>query len=443
MGSGQTAFLAKKAQSRPFKNHQVKFLICEPLGNLVLLIVGRHADEFGRRDALRLIVIVLALSGCDGSSIFEYGSSTLVRDVKFEVFKGEGTFILHESSDFVISSPASVDYTALMESVGGEIVNKGRINIRVFRSSNYVRQDFYQYGLSSSTISDLKSGASYRLWNEHNERTRLLAYGPLKSQSVTVYKTKRRDKILGENCDIWSFDKPPIYSDKCLTSDGVVLWQKQFGKGGTVAQFYRAVSLTRRPVKSDEILPSDLRNWDSWVGKDVEPASLPNDKVVLQGLDWRGGWNMRVIRRLGENISDKASDRNGARWTMKWRGADILFQADERGNPLELRISRADTNPQAVDLITNSQAVIGSESIQNYKCFWREMSHSEGHYRECRSLGGILLKSSYLYISDLMQLTARSVSVGALTEDDLRPPSNWLKFGFWTKPIVEIQHTKP
>ncbi|EZP71549.1 hypothetical protein BV96_02286 [Sphingomonas paucimobilis] len=385
---------------------------------------------------MRLVLIAFALSGCSDSALLRSDASTLTRDPKFAVFVGEGPFVINGPDEARFISPASVDYVAVMENA--EVPNE---KVTVYRSANFLREDLSQNGQAYTRISDLKSGASFRFAGDRDDPRSLAFRGAVSARPTKAYPTRGSDNVLGERCQIWAFDRHPEYSDMCLTMDGIILWRKQYRPGGTVERFDKAVTLTRRAIRSAELsFPTDLLKWSTWMANSqFDRSDRPNDEVVLEGRDgWSGGRKMQIIRRLGANASISESDSQGMRQRLNWAAFDIRFYRDKFGNPVELTI-----NPTGIDARVPPAAWVVPtkyEIVRGYRCGWREaMRHSEGETNECRSSNGMLLKSTSRYVGSITELAARSISIGNLTKDDFRPPAAWLTIGTWTMPAAKVR----
>ena len=382
-----------------------------------------------------MIIIALTVAGCSGLS----GKDMLPRDTSFSTFSGNGPFLIKEGDKTVFSSPGATDYVAVMERTDAP-----DDKVIVYRSANILREDRYQFGWTRTNITDLKNGISIQYSGLPRHRETLIISGSAKSRGTTVYLGKGEDTVLDEKCHIWSFDGADRYGDKCLTDDGIVLWQKNYDRGGSIERHYRAVSLVRRALGRDELsVPVDLLEWPTWMAPlDPDAEHGPNDQVILYGRNaWNGASKAQMIRRLGDNIATwKWEQRNLRQMLLKWPGAMVRFDSDEDGVPLELAISRTGGSLLYSPSKWEAENPRKSEFIRGYSCSWRTtIRASEGDTRECRTANGMLLKNADRYISQVTELTAASASVGKLTEADFRPPAKWLTLGFWATSIVSSQ----
>lgn len=168
-----------------------------------------------------MIIIALTVAGCSGSS----GKDMLPRDTSFGTFSGNGPFLIKEGDKTAFSSPGATDYVAVMERTDAP-----DDKVIVYRSANILREDRYQFGWTHTNITDLKNGISIQYSGLPRHRETLIISGSAKSHGSTVYLGKGEDTVLDEKCHIWSFDGTDQYSDKCLTDDGIVLWQKNYDR---------------------------------------------------------------------------------------------------------------------------------------------------------------------------------------------------------------------
>lgn len=378
--------------------------------------------------------LLLFLSACDSSLHFErQGASSFVRDARYEIWPKDKVIHFRQPANAIFATPAAVDYVAVMEGQGWE--KRRGYKVTVYRSANLVREDIVENGREHTSISDMKSGASTSFSGSEAARRGFSVWGAVTASPVEVRQTDRTDKVLGEQCTVWSFYRDPVTHEKCLTMDGVILWQKQIGSGGSEISESRIVSLTRRRVEPDEIaIPRDLLDWSRWLDAgDGKRGSQPNDAVILEGKEWNGRSVQQTIRRLGhiESVSDASGEK--LRQRVMWSNATISFEQDEKGNFKTLNVHRIEAGLPP-SMWSAHRPLIGYDALLGRRCGWRvTIGGSEGDTRECRTSDGLLLKSSDRYISSVGSLAAKSITVGRVSESDLIPPRDWLDMTNWTK----------
>lgn len=234
-------------------------------------------------------------------------------------------------------TPKSVDYVA--EFVEDNPTRKGRGHLFIYRSGSLQREQVtLSNGFVENGYADLSTGLSWQVTqNVDKKLLGLSASGSDQLHSVSLHKTPGIDHLLGETCHVWERVTPgrageaaPAEKD-CITSDGILLWQKIFYGDGSVLQSAKAVSLKRRRVKPFEVTIPDvaitLSSYGQWL---PDAMALPNDEVELQSSrpDKQGPMESIVIRRLGDtSIRD---DRSQSRRTRLYTGHDYVLSVEER-----------------------------------------------------------------------------------------------------------------
>lgn len=378
--------------------------------------------------------LLLFLSACDSSLLFEKLCATsFVRDARYEVWPKDKVIHFRQPANAIFATPAAVDYVAVMEGQGWE--KRRNYKIKVYRSANLVREDVVENGRDHTSISDMKSGASISFSGSEAARRGFSVWGAVTASLVEVRQTNQTDQVLGEQCTVWSFYRDPVTHEKCLTRDGVILWQKQIGAGGGEISEARVVSLTRRRVKPDETaIPRDLLDWSRWLDAgDGKRRLQPNDQVILEGNEWNGRGVRQTIRRLGPIVSVSDASGEKLRQRVIWSNATISFEQDEKGNFKTLNVYRTEARLPSSKWSAH-RPLIGYDTLLGRRCGWRvTVDASEGDTRECRTSDGLLLKSSVRYVSSVGYLAAKSITVGRVSQSDLIPPRDWLDMTNWTK----------
>ncbi len=395
---------------------------------------GSHLAKGGMALRLLMAILVIPLAACDSSLLFQHQSaSSFVRDARYEAWPKGNMIHFRQPANAIFAAPGGADYVAVMEGRGWQ--ERRGYRVTVYRSANLVKEDIVEDGREHTSISDIKSGASISFSGSEGARRGFFVWGAVTASPVEVRWTGRTDQVLGERCSVWSFFRDPVTQEKCLTSDGVTLWQKQIGFRGSGISESRIVSLTRRKVRPDEIaVPRDLLNWSTWLdADDGKRGSLPNDLVVLEGTEWNGQAVQQTIRRLGriEAVSDASGER--VRQRVMWTNATVSFEQDAKGNFKTLSVHKAKAGLPP-SMWSAHRPLIGHDALLGRRCGWRvTIDASEGDMRECRTPDGLLLKSSDRYISSVGHLAAKSITVGRISESDMVPPGEWLDVATWTK----------
>lgn len=225
--------------------------------------------------------------------------------------------------------------------------------------------------------------------------------------------TRRRERVLGEECQIWSTTRiggnsgVELDLQSCDTADGIQLWSRAVGSRGTIIAESRTTSFRRRPVSPGEIRPpADLLRWAHWRDLPVRgaTASWPtgrarNYELRLEGT--RGGERQRVLRSRGDwTYTDRILGDGGRYLRIDNRIIGINYQADADGRPVSLDISRL---PQGQVEADDSQTHLptepaATERVLGETCFWSRQGTAQGvvvtsgEHRSCVTADGLPLK---------------------------------------------------
>ena len=340
-------------------------------------------------------------------------------------------------ADARVAIPVAVDHVAVMvvkRGWGGG----GDDRLAVSRSGRWLREDLVERGRPMTTMSDLRSGISFRYAARDGRYRSLMVRGTSQAARITVDRTDRTDRLLGENCTVWRFSRDGIVEEMCLTHDGIALWTRVKGSGGNELGASRAESIVRRPLTPAEVqLPPDLLRLSSWTDKRNGPsASTPNDEVLL-ALPQSGALAARrtvTTRRRG--VSRSVDDRlpNGRR--RHYVGADFTVAFDEGpGGVLQtLAISAIDPRQPALANEGVRIGESGTKTILGEMCTMFDAAPHVSDYdlTECRSADGAVLEmSERSWGADLGPLVATRISRGKLSAADMLPPDDLFGAARW------------
>ena len=336
------------------------------------------------------------------------------------------SFLRPEASQFMM--PHAVDHTAVM------VVDSGSSSlptVTITRSGIWQKEERRLGDTTQTSLANLATGTSWLFDKGVDGRfLSLTISGTQASHRQTVEKTDESDKALGETCQVWRLARQALTEEDCLTSDGLLLWQKVLGYDGYELASAHAISIQRRSVEPELIAPPvgllDLSSWGDWV--DASPA-LPNDDVMLQFGGDAGTsspqTNTLHIRRLG---SLYASDKHSGGFRSRiYSNATYTIRIDEMsgGDYYQLNVMPSPAKANVPDKLAQpaqSRKVLG-ETCQVYGIdavmdYWQS---------QCRTDDGIVLEEMTGGRGASFAVSAIHLLRGAMTTEDVAPPADVLQ----------------
>lgn len=252
--------------------------------------------------------------------------------------------------------------------------------------------------------------------------------------------TGREDRLLGEDCAIWRLTETNRTNgtEICETDDGIILWEAFWypRPSDRVVMYRRAVSVERRPVGHEELLPPrDLLELALTSSPAAPvPNAEPDHEVEMVGDDPADG--SYVVRRHGP-LRSNARQAHGERSLYIDNGAvTIDYREDESGRPLSISIMRVELD-RLRRRVERWELVPGRapEQLLGETCSWQEdaavQSTDQRYY--CRTADGIVLKAEHHphWVSRVRRFTARRLSRRPLVESDFAVPARALEWANW------------
>jgi hypothetical protein len=244
--------------------------------------------------------------------------------------------------------------------------------VEIAQSAHWRRETFRTEEGLSNNYTDSQSGAAITWYRAHDDSREVLSAHVERPgsayQSVSYAMTDRSDHLLGERCTVWEGEfrntgMPRQRSyETCVTSDGLILWQRFHHRDGAVREVFRLTSLDRRTVRADEIMPPrrifQPETWRDAAPRtpseddlEIELVSSPNDErqpepdteTVRAGGGWiythtvdgdrSNAWRIEApTLRLHYTEADENS---GGRRLMLWRAPADFFERSEYAGPIE------------------------------------------------------------------------------------------------------------
>lgn len=264
-------------------------------------------------------------------------------------------------------------------------------------------------------------------------------------------KTGERDRVLGEQCDVWATtrvgERDEGYSsvfETCLASDGIELWTriKSTSRGKVeITHFRRTLSIERRSVPASEMRPPrDLLDPRKWAGMGNAKAAgwtTVSHQVQLTGnsdLEESDSGNSRLLRERNPWTYREGVAMDGARsWviTNRQSGLQITARQYAGGGLHSIGIAK-----HRGPLPAQKTADLGkSGQLLGERCRWIKPVPDDYHYYEqqCRTADGIVLlhESGNSRYGGHISLKAVSLRRGPFRPADLLPPARMMILRNW------------
>ncbi|MDB5674191.1 MAG: hypothetical protein JWM65_1173 [Sphingomonas bacterium] len=313
----------------------------------------------------------------------------------------------------------------------------GGYRVTITRSGRWLKEE----AENATTISDLRSGASYYYVGANGKFERLSISGPSQGRAIEVTNTGKTDRLLGETCTIWRFIWKGmgggIADLNCLTRDNILLWQRVTSDRGDDLGSARAVSIVRRNIRPAEFaLPDGLVRLSTWFRPPVATATV-NDEVQL-GDAATGRTDMPStmrVRRFGDHRADLTATRRGRDYHWAGGGTGIRFSEDAQGRPARLDFEQS-PKPGDVSALQSPKPVTPRKirSIMDRSCVVTDMAPGVSDFGQidCRTENDLMLaRTEYSRGGMRFDVVATRISIGMLTPRDMMPPDDLLDPARW------------
>jgi hypothetical protein len=327
--------------------------------------------------------------------------------------------------------PWAADHVAVM-SVKRGWGPPGEDQATITQSGTWLREDVIERGKSSTSISNLQSAISYHYTRLSDGQYGSVTISGKHGAAVRVLeKTNDTDYLLGENCTIWLFKADGFTEKNCLTSDGIMLWQSIVGHSGTQLSSARALSIKRRPIRSDEVeIPPDLLELASWNGWSVKRPMGLNDEVLLQSAPTTLRKESLLIRRLGASVMTDRTNSRGRSRVFSGQGVRLTISEMPDGSLDRLDLTRV--QPSALLSGPFGKAAPLSPpktlTILGELCSVLDMAPGVSDFgqTQCHTQNGLVLEQDTVSWGSRSTLVAVVVTRGKLRPADVSPPANIL-----------------
>jgi hypothetical protein len=325
-------------------------------------------------------------------------------------------------------TPASVDHIVVMGASQASGRDRGiETKVLVTRSGPWLREETP----GRIVFANIDTGMPYAVERSPEGRNRTISMmGPKRSNKLTIERTGKIQRILGERCTIWLFTHENSYFERnCITDDGIMLSRSAETKDGFVLASAHALSITRRRVAPSEVEPSaDLFALASWPAWTLPIKGGPNDEVLLESADASGNGTARsslLIRRLGPYLmTDERSSQNHRRiyergdfrinvidrldGTLDWFGASPIGPGERKS---------------LLDLV-NPVPTGKTDTILGRACRYFDMAPNVSDFSqvECRTDDGLVLRRATSSWGSNQTVTAIKVTIGRLALREVAPP---------------------
>lgn len=343
--------------------------------------------------------------------------------------------------------PAAVDH--VVELVVDDPLGSGLTKAVIYRSGALEREDVtHKNGRAESRYADFATGFSWQIsGSDVGTRSLNFSAGRLNS-AYAITRTSQTDHLLGETCEVWSLQHKSVdqyagwSEEDCLTTDGILLWQKLFYSSGGLMSSAHATSINRRPVKGFEVrVPAKALNLSTYGDWTAEKTGL-NDEVLME----QGSTVSSLTRRLGvlsmtEELAHSPRYRTYMNSTYM---ISLVYNRD--GSLIRLDVGPLSGHPMPK---TPSQPA-KMQTVEGETCEWFERMPwgADGGLSECMTSDGLVLARNSESRGGGSAEVAAAKSRGRLTYSDVAPPVDLL-LGGWgrsnvSSPIIaKSQRTTP
>lgn len=342
-------------------------------------------------------------------------------------------------------APAAADHVAIEEvsrGYGTEPMSRNHVS----RSGSWIRID----GTDGLWFSDFSSGTSvsHRLGPDGSLERVSLARS--RGEGYARVATGERHYYLGELCEVWRTTGTGTYSGvswlSCDTPDGIRMWSRAVGSGGTVLSWSRTLEFQRRDVQPEEIRPpADALDWENWrsLAQRAESAAsgeqAANFEVRLENLPRNGGTQLRIERRRGDWSYSRRDNYGRLYIAVDQRAFASSVELLEPGNePVSLTIQRrqSDRMPLASMTLVPTEPK-RTETVLGEECIWSQPGGEgaiviiSGSHGTCVTPDGIPLRIFSYHRVLNADLTATQLRRSRPRIEEMMPPREIFEWAAW------------